>query len=102
MSTTTTQQRPLRITSGKGFHMEFANGWMVSVQFGAGNYCQNRDAEFDNDIATGRKGASNAECAVFSPDGEMAQLEGWDDTVKGWMSPDEIAELITWTQSQPV
>ena len=30
-----------KITEGKGFHMTFANGWTVSVQWGSGNYCPN-------------------------------------------------------------
>lgn len=30
-----------RITESKGFHMQFANGWTVSVQFGPGNYGDN-------------------------------------------------------------
>jgi len=29
------------ITDQKGFHITFANGFTVSVQFGNGNYCDN-------------------------------------------------------------
>ena len=28
-----------KITEGKGFHITFANGYTVSVQFGPDNYC---------------------------------------------------------------
>jgi hypothetical protein len=38
----------LKITSHKGFHITFKNGWTASVQFGPGNYCSNHDIwEFD-------------------------------------------------------
>ena len=30
---------------GKGFHMTFANGKTISVQFGRGNYCDNDSQE---------------------------------------------------------
>ena len=29
------------VTTGKGFHVTFENGWTVSVQFGPGNFCDN-------------------------------------------------------------
>ena len=31
------------ITEGHGFHMKFANGWTISVQWGPWNYCDNKD-----------------------------------------------------------
>ena len=31
------------ITNGKGFQMEFKSGYTLSVQWGVGNYCDNRD-----------------------------------------------------------
>lgn len=40
-------KKAFRSTSRKGFHLTFKNGWTVSVQFGAANYCENYDAEFD-------------------------------------------------------
>jgi hypothetical protein len=30
-------------TCNKGFQMTFENGWTISVQFGYGNYCTNRN-----------------------------------------------------------
>jgi hypothetical protein len=39
-----------RSCSRKGFHITFPNGWTVSVQFGAGNYCENYDMTFDKSI----------------------------------------------------
>jgi len=32
-----------RICQNKGFHITLNNGWIVSVQFGFGNYCENHN-----------------------------------------------------------
>ena len=55
-----------RITAGKGFQITFANEYMVSVQFGGRNYCENRmdDVSHEGWAASGAKGCVNAECAV--------------------------------------
>jgi len=84
------------ITSGKGFHITFANGWTVSVQFAGGNYCENRDDpighERDEWPASGKKGCRDAEVAAWGPDGEMIRLG--DDTVRGWQSPADVLALL--------
>ncbi|MAH47405.1 hypothetical protein CMI37_16395 [Candidatus Pacearchaeota archaeon] len=33
------------VTGGKGFHVRYPNGWTISVQFGWGNYCENKVRE---------------------------------------------------------
>ena len=30
-------------TFNKGFQITFENGWTISVQYGSGNYCENRN-----------------------------------------------------------
>jgi alanine dehydrogenase len=42
------ESEKLKICSNKGFHITFKNGWTISVQFGAGNYCDNHDASFSS------------------------------------------------------
>lgn len=37
------KEKKLAICHNKGFHIRFENGWTISVQFGAGNYCDNYD-----------------------------------------------------------
>jgi len=34
-----------KVSSGKGFILNLDNGWELSVQWGAGNYCENKLAE---------------------------------------------------------
>ena len=95
----TDQQPGFYITSGKGFHVTFANGWTVSVQFGGGNYCEHHDCEIGrNDQCSlgegtcGNVGSRNAEVAVWGPDGGMIDLGG--DTVRGWQSPAAVLALL--------
>jgi len=101
MSETKATPRPgFKITAGKGFHITFANGWTVSVQFGFGNYCDGRDLHrIPDDISAydqeaGAKGDTTAEVAFWSPDGELQRLEGWNDTVAGWQSPADVIALF--------
>lgn len=93
------KQRPLPpgpgfgITGKKGFHITFANGWTVSVQFGPGNYCQNYDREIAQDEERcGRDGSYNAEVAAWPRNGAMVSLGG--DTVEGWQKPDDVLRLM--------
>lgn len=85
-----------KITQGKGFQITFSNGWTVSVQFGAGNYCENY------------MGMIKPEC----PDAEIAAWDGndkWYDfdgsgdstSVKGRCSPDEVGAFIALIMAQP-
>ena len=51
-------------TMRKGFHMTFANGLTASVQWGAGNYCDNH-CPVDMDFTFSKDAESNtAEVAV--------------------------------------
>lgn len=78
----------------RGFHMKFANGYTVSVQWGWGNYCDNRDmSPVDNSCI-------NAEVAVWRPDGSFVPLQNADD-VLGWLSADKVAQIIHLAANDP-
>lgn len=68
--------------SEKGFHITFANGWTVSVQFGRGNYCENRGA-LEN------KPSKNAEIWAYHKDFRKYPI----DPI-GWQTPEQVAEFI--------
>ena len=68
-----------------GFHITFANGYTVSVQFGSGNYCENRDGKKDR--------SSNAEIAAWDANGKWIQLDEHDD-VLGWQSADQVLAIM--------
>ena len=107
-----------RITGQKGFHVSFANGWTVSVQFGPANYCDNYDREIGVDeAACGKGGSGTAETAVLDPDGNLVPLgrsggeliaavrdaDGYSDTdsVQARQTPEDVLRLLNWAASQP-
>lgn len=90
-----------RITSNKGFHITFKNGYTVSVQFGPGNYCDNYDRSFNEEEAAGREGSSVAEIAVFGPDKNLIDHPMFgNNNVGGYMPPEKVLELMKWAEEQ--
>lgn len=86
-------------TMRKGFKMTFENGLMISVQWGAGNYCDNHFPK-DLDFSFSKDATSNtAEVAIISANDEFLDpadfgLSGGDGQVVGYLTPDEVADLI--------
>lgn len=83
-----------RITMGRGFQVTFKNGHTVSVQFGPGTYCENRDMDFDQNAHAGEKGSATAETAHWGPDGKFIPLSEAGDDVNGWQTPEQVLELM--------
>ena len=93
----------LGITGNKGFQMTFSNGNTVSVQFGYGNYCENKlneevGALFNPEPHNPQ--SSDAEVAAWSRasgdgEGERVWYNFGHDTVAGWLNADEVASFIT-------
>jgi len=75
-----------------GFSMKFANGWTVSVQFGEYANCENRDFSHSKRNKNKSK-CVNAEIAAWDASDEWYSFDY--DNVKGWVSPDEVADFIT-------
>ena len=94
-----------KITQGKGFHITFANGYSVSVQWGLGSYSDNYSICADGDFdAVNRKcgadGSATAEIAGWNADGEWSHPDDWGDDVKARCTPAEVLEFMTWLSSQ--
>ena len=95
-------------TMRKGFHMTFPNGLTVSVQWGAGNYCDNhfpkdRDFTFSKDAES-----DTAEVAVIDERGEFIdpqQFFGYeinsDGDVAGYLDPSQVVELLANVRDWP-
>jgi hypothetical protein len=90
-----------RITGGRGFHITFENGYTVSVQFGAGNYCEHYDGDYERGKELAAAGSVNAEAAVWAKGGDMIQYGDWSDTVGNRLSPADVLELLNWAAAQP-
>ena len=85
------------ICMGKGFHITYKNGYTVSVQFGGGNYCTNRDLpieDWDKPVPP----SDTAETALMTKDG-FVKYQG--DDVQGHMSPSEVLKLMVYAESLP-
>jgi len=85
----------IRSTSNKGFSLTFENGWTISVQFGYGNYCDNKHHPDGWDFSKKQEvtQSSDAEIAIWDANGEWYNFDS--DTVKGYCSANEVAEWIT-------
>ena len=85
-------------TFNKGFQITFENGWTISVQFGSGNYCNNRDLKGHDMIEwKNRDGVTtspNAEIAIWDSNNIDYKFDKYG-LVKGWCTPDEVAEWIS-------
>ena len=84
-----------------GFHMEFPNGWIISVQWGPGNYCETRRKNEDGWISPfdGRHHefvSTTAEIAVMHKDHSRMYPISEHDDVKGWVSATDVAKYIQW------
>lgn len=86
-------------TMRKGFQMTFENGLTVSVQWGAGNYCDNH---YNMDFLYGKDMRSNtAEVAVMQGDRFLnannfmnPEDADWCDDVVGYLSPEQVVDFL--------
>jgi hypothetical protein len=84
----------MRIIHGdKGFHLEFFNGLTLSIQYGAGNYCENRSiSSYEKKIPP----CPNFEMAVIDKskprNEQMLKLD--TDTVFGWVPFTQLTKII--------
>lgn len=98
------------IAMGKGFHITFPNGWTVSVQFGAYNYCDHHDgkpASLGSAVARALVGStgvycgpsSTAECWAWWDDGKGEIVSETD--VLGYQTPEQVARYIMEIMQKP-
>ena len=88
-------------TMRKGFHITFENGLKASVQWGAGNYCDNHFPE-DMDFSCSKDAMSDtAEVAVFGTDGDFMDIIPFlpedcssDGTVAGYLTPEQVVDFL--------
>lgn len=93
-------------TMRKGFHMTFENGLTVSVQWGLGNYCDNRnimDFSFTKDMES-----SDAEVGVFhgerilNVNNFLSEKDAcWHDDVAGYLTPEQVVDLLVRVKEYP-
>ena len=78
-----------RTMGGRGFQIEFKNGYTISIMFGIGSYGDHyNDPDFDGEDSKEYLESSQAEVAIRKPNGEIM------GDIYGWVSPDFVAALI--------
>jgi hypothetical protein len=87
----------LASTENKGFQLTFKNGYTISVQFGRGNYCSNRN-NLDKPEEQIVYKSVNAEVAAWDSLGAFVSLDTTACPVM-YCSADEVAELINKVKS---
>jgi hypothetical protein len=85
-----------------GFWITFANGWRVSVQFGKRNYCSNRDESLGLSDGEPTWDSPDAEIALIDPTGAMRELAGESDTVRGYVTPDQLLAFMATAAVDPM
>lgn len=81
-----------------GFQLRFDNGYTVSVVYGSMMYCSMRNKK-PNEIIDSTS-SPDAEVAIFDNNGDMVKFDSTEDFVKGWVTPNNLADIITWTASR--
>ena len=93
----------LAITGGKGFRMEFDNGYSLSIQIGPGNYCDNYGGDRGWHVKPPSQysiESTTCEIAIINPESERIPLpENNDQTVKAYVPVSEIPEWITYASN---
>lgn len=87
----------------RGFQITFSNHYTISVQFGKYNYCSARDNSLicphpskDELESWAKDICEDAEVAVFDGDGNFVRINGNNDDVIGYVTPDKLMELMLW------
>ena len=82
-----------RINDNKGFQITLDNGYMVSVQFGPGNYGSNYNLSMIDNMNKPQT-ALTAETALIDPEGNFVAYKG--DDVQGHQTPNDVLELLNY------
>jgi hypothetical protein len=102
------ERRMFTITMGKGVNIKFANGWSISVQWGAWNYCDHHDrgltsAPVMHAVTLDCGPSKTAEVAVLDPNGTLSSgFPGCSDydSIRGYVQADEIVGIAFWAMTR--
>lgn len=88
----------------RGTQFQFENGYMVSVQWGPTNYCQNYCPFLAFDKNDSYYSCPDAEIAVFDPSGDFVPPERYGfpyevDDVVAHVTPDKVVDVMALVKS---
>jgi hypothetical protein len=96
---TSTNKKGFSITDGKGYQLRFANGYVLSVQFGGGNYCDNRNDDIFSRERRALVTSDTAEVAAWDADGKWVRMDG--DDVIGYITPEQVTAFASYLAAIP-
>jgi hypothetical protein len=87
------------VTYNKGFYLPLPNGYKVSIQIGAGDYCDNYHSEIGGERKDNFTRSTTAETAIIGEDGGFVQWR--DDAVQAYQTIKQVWETIQYAASLP-
>ncbi len=88
------------LSNGRGFRLQFENGYILSVMFSRGHYCESTEPPYGLQ-------SPDAEVTILTKDGKkvtrgvykvMKDVKLFDNVV-GWVTVREVAEVISFLNS---
>ena len=80
-----------------GFQLDFPNGWTASVQFGPGNYCENKNKDRWTNYSIEFMESNTAEVAAwltaYTTTRRYFTFEDGQE-VKGWQNTEAVMEFL--------
>lgn len=88
----------------RGTQFTFKNGYTVSVQWGAANYCSNHSASLPMVSYEDCRTCPDAEIAVFDPAGSFVPPERYGfpyemDDVVAHVAPDRVVDVMAFVKA---
>ena len=87
------------ITLKRGFQIKFENGYVLSVQFGPGNYCDHYDSVWDEPDNVEIWSSDNAEIAILDPHREFHRCYKACDDVLPNQNINDFIDWVTYTSN---
>jgi len=101
------EKEGFRICNNRGIHITFKNNVTVSIQFGVGNYCENRYKDYDTHY---NKPMKSVDCELAIWDNNINEYEAqwitsrcpyvntYGDMVVGYIVADKIPDILKWAK----
>jgi hypothetical protein len=95
----------LKITHGKGFHIELPNGVTISTQFGGGSYGSNYDMDIGSEARHKELEATEVEVAAWCGEKwitkEYPNNPNGDDVI-GYINTTEWLQFLDWCRNYEI
>lgn len=81
--------------------VKFENKWSVSIVYGTGIYSSMTGGSAFTPDYPDDTHAETVEIAIYDPNDEMVPFASSNDSVKGYVKPDMMIDILAWVKNQP-